>query len=124
MTKKKAKAAPEKTADDIQRDFWRTNGGEFHGPNVETGSMPEAKLLPLLRDLRKETVVQWGPPLPGSILGEARVLYVNGAPSGKYESWEEDLSLRSIDKVLRHLASANAITYNRVKEEWEKYANG
>lgn len=33
------------------RKFWRAMGGEFHGPNVETGTMPEAKLLPLLRVL-------------------------------------------------------------------------
>ncbi len=38
-------------SDDHLRQYWRNNGGEFHGPNVETGSMPETKLLPLLRRL-------------------------------------------------------------------------
>lgn len=37
--------------DDFLRRYWRINGGDFHGPNVETGTMPEAKLLPLLRTL-------------------------------------------------------------------------
>lgn len=38
-------------AGDYLRDFWRERGGEFHGPNVETGTMPESKLLPLLSEL-------------------------------------------------------------------------
>ncbi len=31
------------------QDLWRSAGGEFHGPNVETGTMSEANLLPFLR---------------------------------------------------------------------------
>jgi hypothetical protein len=38
------------TNDDL-REWWRAQGGNFHGPNVETGTMPEAKLLPTLRIL-------------------------------------------------------------------------
>jgi hypothetical protein len=30
------------------RDLWRTWGGAFHGPKVETGTMPESRLLPLI----------------------------------------------------------------------------
>lgn len=37
--------------DDALRELWRAHGGNFHGPNVETGTMPEAKLLPFLRSL-------------------------------------------------------------------------
>lgn len=37
--------------DDMLRAWWKSNGGSFHGPHVETGTMPEEKLLPLLRDL-------------------------------------------------------------------------
>lgn len=37
--------------DDCLRGIWRRAGGEFHGPNVETGTMPEAILLPFLRGL-------------------------------------------------------------------------
>lgn len=37
--------------DDELRALWRNAGGEFHGPNVETGTMPEAKLLPFLGSL-------------------------------------------------------------------------
>lgn len=40
--------------DDELRALWREAGGDFHGPNVETGTMPEAKLLPLLRRLAQE----------------------------------------------------------------------
>lgn len=35
----------------ILRDMWREAGGEFHGPHIETGCMPEAKLLCLLKEL-------------------------------------------------------------------------
>jgi hypothetical protein len=31
--------------------LWRAAGGRFHGPNVETGTMPEAMLLPFLQAL-------------------------------------------------------------------------
>lgn len=37
--------------DDELRAMWREHGGDFHGPNVETGTMPEAQLLPFLREL-------------------------------------------------------------------------
>lgn len=37
--------------DDQLRAIWRDAGGGFHGPRVETGTMPEAKLLPFLRSL-------------------------------------------------------------------------
>lgn len=38
-------------ADTELRKMWRDAGGEFYGPHVETGSMPETKLLPFLRSL-------------------------------------------------------------------------
>lgn len=41
---------PEPT-DQQLRKAWREAGGDFHGPNIETGTMPEAKLLPFLRSL-------------------------------------------------------------------------
>lgn len=34
--------------DDDLRKLWRDAGGSFHGPRVETGTMPEEKLLPFL----------------------------------------------------------------------------
>lgn len=37
--------------DDELRALWRSNGGDFHGPNVEHGSMKEEDLLPFLRQL-------------------------------------------------------------------------
>lgn len=36
-------------SDDLLRQLWRDAGGKFHGPNVETGTMPESKLLPFIR---------------------------------------------------------------------------
>ncbi len=38
--------------DESMRLLWLGAGGSFHGPRVETGTMPEAKLLPFLRSLR------------------------------------------------------------------------
>lgn len=34
---------------DELRALWRKAGGEFHGPSVETATMPEAQLLAFLR---------------------------------------------------------------------------
>lgn len=31
--------------------MWKAAGGSFHGPHIETGTMPESKLLPFLRSL-------------------------------------------------------------------------
>jgi hypothetical protein len=41
--------------DDEIRDWWQKQGGSFHGPNIETGSMREDLLIPLLRKLLSET---------------------------------------------------------------------
>jgi hypothetical protein len=38
-------------SDEYLRRYWKSQGGEFFGPNIETGFMAEAKLLPLLRRL-------------------------------------------------------------------------
>jgi hypothetical protein len=38
-------------SDQELRAIWRLEGGQFHGPVVETGTMPEDKLLKLLREL-------------------------------------------------------------------------
>lgn len=46
-------ATQERTDDDL-RQFWRASGGTFFGPHVETGDMPEAQLLPLLRRILAE----------------------------------------------------------------------
>ncbi len=39
--------------DDELRAMWREAGGRFHGPNIETGTMPESILLPFLRRMRE-----------------------------------------------------------------------
>lgn len=36
-------------SDEDLRALWRQHGGMFHGPLIETGTMPEAKLLAFLR---------------------------------------------------------------------------
>jgi len=40
------------------RRYWRSLGGEFFGPNVEHGSMPESKLLPHLRVLADQRMIR------------------------------------------------------------------
>ena len=57
--------APQMTDDEL-RELWRINGGRFHGPNIETGTMPEAQLLPLMRALMTPNVDVTGPRLRGS----------------------------------------------------------
>ncbi len=42
---------------DTCRKIWTAAGGSFHGPNVETGLMPEDKLLAFIQGLA-EPVVQ------------------------------------------------------------------
>lgn len=118
MAKKKAK---EKTDDDLQREFWKANGGEFGSVNygdTEAANISTNKLFPLLRKLRKDTKVHWGPPLPGSKISKVRVLFIDGAASGQFEGWEEDASLYSIDKILRTFDRLGIITYTRVADEW------
>jgi hypothetical protein len=41
---------PTNTDDDL-RKLWRDHGGSFHGPKIETATMPEEALLPFLRKL-------------------------------------------------------------------------
>lgn len=47
--------APAAVTDDELRKMWRDAGGRFHGPHVETGTMPESLLLPFLRNLATRT---------------------------------------------------------------------
>lgn len=35
------------------RAWWRSLGGSFHGPNIETATMPEFKLIPILQRLNR-----------------------------------------------------------------------
>lgn len=52
--------------------WWRT-GGDNHGPNVETWTMPEKKILPLLRRLRAaEEACERIAELPAGSLGVYR----------------------------------------------------
>lgn len=39
------------------RKFWKAAGGSFHGPNVETATIPEQKLFWFVRDLIKATAI-------------------------------------------------------------------
>lgn len=47
-----AQSVPDGEPSNVElRGMWYGAGGSFHGPSVETGTMPEAKLLPFLRSL-------------------------------------------------------------------------
>ncbi|WP_441280622.1 hypothetical protein [Tardiphaga sp. 862_B3_N1_1] len=51
---------PPGKSDEALRKAWRAAGGDFHGPNIETGTMPEADLLTFLRRLAHGTPgAQW-----------------------------------------------------------------
>lgn len=55
-------AAPGRVISDDQiRAAWRSAGGEFHGPSIETGTMPESKLIPFLRGLMLPNAEAKGP---------------------------------------------------------------
>ena len=43
------------------RRMWRAAGGNFHGPHIETGTMPESALFPFLRNLLDARPPQPGP---------------------------------------------------------------
>lgn len=45
-------------SDDDLRAKWRAAGGSFHGPHIETGTMPESKLLPFMRALLAREAVE------------------------------------------------------------------
>ena len=43
--------APPTLTDSDLREFWKIAGGNFHGPNIETATIPEARLFDILRTL-------------------------------------------------------------------------
>lgn len=51
LTAPQPASALDSPTDTELRALWRKNGGTFYGPRVETGDMPEARLLPFLRSL-------------------------------------------------------------------------
>lgn len=53
--------------DEQLRSLWHAAGGRFHGPNIETGTMPEASLLPFLRQLAGSAAAQGDPISRGGI---------------------------------------------------------
>jgi len=70
--------------DDFElRERWRAAGGSFHGPCVETGTMPEAQLLPFLRDLAAT------PALPATEDSSAGDLAEGPDGFGSAEHWKE-----------------------------------
>jgi hypothetical protein len=46
--------APDSLRAEVIRNLWRSYGGNFHGPNAETATMPETSLLRLMRRLLTE----------------------------------------------------------------------
>jgi hypothetical protein len=60
-------------SDSDLRTMWRNAGGEFYGPRVETGSMPEAKLLPFLRSLAAKAALT-----PEPVKAGDEVMHPNG----------------------------------------------
>jgi hypothetical protein len=52
------------------RDMWRMLGGRWYGPNVEHGSMPEHKLLPILQELLAVALKHGGPTPRAMVLGD------------------------------------------------------
>jgi hypothetical protein len=73
--------------DDALRDLWRSNGGRFNGPHVETGSMPESRLLPFLRGLVLETAAQTAPVVASDALPPL--------PEPAVESFATDAAMRT-----------------------------
>ena len=59
----------DRLSDDELRQRWRDAGGSFHGPKIETGTMPESKLLPFLRQLYDDIANSFA--VPPEILGIA-----------------------------------------------------
>ena len=66
--RQEAAAAGQGERDGDLRAAWRSAGGSFHGPNIETGTMPESDLLPFLRSLSRASLPQgqwqWVPKEP------------------------------------------------------------
>lgn len=69
------------------RGMWYGAGGSFHGPNVETGMMPEANLLPFLRSLlASRTEAQ---PAPAAVAGPV--------VAGEYPPLPESITYGQLD---------------------------
>ncbi len=85
--------------DDELRDLWKNAGGLFHGPHVETGTMPEATLLPMLRKYEEDSkmldfVLDHGDLVFGDErLGSTTSYYVRlDGDEWHGESWREAIS--------------------------------
>ncbi len=84
--------------DDECDTLWLRNAGDFHGPNVETGCMPQTKLRPFLRALARGDDISsvrvdlplWKsiPRTPPYIPRRRYVLYIDGVCTACYEYFQ------------------------------------
>lgn len=84
-------AAPNGERSNVElRGLWYGAGGSFHGPNVETGTMPEEKLLPFLRSLIAAEPAQPAPQAGAAEAALRKVLDVTRRylPPGGPSAWD------------------------------------
>lgn len=106
------------------RAMWKSNGGMIHGPNIETGSMPETLLLPLLEELinlraAAERVKLQKP----AVFVNGRKVYFNPDYSGRVEG--EFYADRMIIDGFHILMDGNEIGQEQAKTLFRKiWENG
>lgn len=96
-------AAAGQWSDDFLRALWRSQGGKFHGPNVETGTMPEAKLLPFLRMWLQEIATKQ------KQLREAEILNAERNRQNAAAFTENDRLRAALQEVAKHHAHGSDI---------------
>lgn len=92
------------------RGMWHGAGGSFHGPQVETGTMPEAKLLPFLRSLIAAQAAQpaaQAEPVPGDFLASVRRLCIAARTTGGTAGRDDGLCA-ALDQVEATLEAQQA----------------
>lgn len=98
-------------SDDELRAAWVMAGGAFHGPNVETGTMPEAQLLLFLRGLMEDAQAVRVP--SDDALATARLVIAKhrSTLSGlgrERDEYTDDPTARFMDDVTDELKRARA----------------
>ena len=110
-----ADATPDGEPSNVElRGMWYGAGGTFHGPNVETGTMPEAKLLPFLRSLASGGQAPAGAaPVATLHCNDVGYVWARVTPEGKNMRFEQPINLYPTAQAAP--AAGNWIDANDVK---------
>lgn len=98
----------EKYTDVHLREIWKNNGGMFHGPHIETGTMPESKLLPMLKAHLLASEKYW------DVKAEKHTIL------SYFSAWLDDLEECQVSDIEEHIKTAKKMIEFYVKKTKDK----